>query len=437
VLAHYAHGFAPALTGGFDVARTATATNVSPSATIATRFGIFAGGLAVSDRGEVGNGLAKIVDYRLTRGGVQFTAHYDDASANYAGAGVDSAALATTTGASRSIGAGIALPLFRRQYVSFNYSTTSQVAGTTSQVNVASTIPFLHRNINVNVAVARGGGVSNYNLGLSSSFRFGKTSGAISSQTGTTGNGIDVSLSHDVENTTGVGYNLDANSTGGINVLGTIEDRTPALLTTLDLFASGAGRPSYALGTSGALLFGGGTVTPTAQLGSSYAVVEAGVPHLRVYLNDQLAGTTDRNGRLVLPSLAAYHDNVVLVEPPAGDLTMTIVDPQRTVNVPASRGAVLRFHVSRSRAAIGTLVYERAGVRTEAKLGTLVVNNADVRFESPLGTDGRFFFESLPAGTYDARAQAPNGTSCAFRLHVPEAATQFVRLGEIACPVNS
>ena len=64
--------------------------------------------------------------------------------------------------------------------------------------------------------------------------------------------------------------------------------------------------------------------------------------------------------------------------------------------------------------------------------GQLTVTANGKSYESPLGRGGEFYFENLPAGTYDAVVES-HDASCHFRIEIPAGTAAVVKLGQKTC----
>ena len=92
---------------------------------------------------------------------------------------------------------------------------------------------------------------------------------------------------------------------------------------------------------------------PSRQINGSFAVAQvADEPGVRVYVENQLVGRTDANGRVLLPDMRPYQDNLVRIE--QADLPLDAQIP--TVEMKAvpyiNSGTLLRFPVTHPRGAL-------------------------------------------------------------------------------------
>jgi len=81
----------------------------------------------------------------------------------------------------------------------------------------------------------------------------------------------------------------------------------------------------------------------------------------------------------------------------------------------------------------GKLYIVRDGVRTPAVFAGLEVPVGSDASTGTTGTDGAFYLESVPAGTYKARLLVEDEV-IPFDLVVPDSTQSIIDLGEIECP---
>jgi outer membrane usher protein FimD/PapC len=106
-----------------------------------------------------------------------------------------------------------------------------------------------------------------------------------------------------------------------------------------------------------------------------------------------------------------------------------------TLAPPYRGGAVALFDVQRVQRVLGKIVI--AGQDKPHTYGELTVTAANGRtYGSPVGSDGAFYFENLPTGTYAAVVET-RGTQCTFNLEVPSSSDVVVKLGTVRCTLSA
>jgi outer membrane usher protein len=161
------------------------------------------------------------------------------------------------------------------------------------------------------------------------------------------------------------------------------------------------------LQADGAVTMMRGGIFMSNRINDSFAVVDAGAPNVEVFYENRPAGTTDANGRLLIPNLRSFQSNTIAIDPRGLPLD---ADAPRTQNVvaPADRaGVVVDF-----------------GVRTDIKAAVVIFTGSDAKFLAPgspgrlegsgetfvVGYDGRAYIKGLEAT--NAVAIGESGSEC-------------------------
>lgn len=188
-----------------------------------------------------------------------------------------------------------------------------------------------------------------------------------------------------------------------------------------------------ALQFSGALAQVGGDLHAARPIRDAFALVDAsGLAGVRVYRNNTLAGTTDREGRLLLPGLGAYTRNQIRLDD--RDIPIEVqLEAITTDAVPRARiGADIRFRAQRIISAGGRLRFvgpNGAVMVTAATLRTTVDGRA---VETSTGPDGDFYLDSLIPGEFVLEARNAS-IACTARMRIAEGAPAFTDIGEVDC----
>jgi outer membrane usher protein len=168
-------------------------------------------------------------------------------------------------------------------------------------------------------------------------------------------------------------------------------------------------------------------IFPSRRIDNSFAVAEVGTERdVRLYRENQLVGSTDARGYLLLPGLRPYQSNVIRVE--QADLPLdVVVDAMEVQAVPYFRsGVILRFPVTRPRGAL-LLVQLENGESLPA--GALVQVNGQEEF--PSGLRGEVYVTGL-ADSNRLRAHWA-GESCEFATSYSQTDDPLPRLGPFVC----
>ena len=226
----------------------------------------------------------------------------------------------------------------------------------------------------------------------------------------------------------GEGYGFRA-QVGNESVL-RFEGMAAMRLATIGLeYAQSQGSRGIRASASGAISTVGGRVNASRRIADSFAVIDAGgFPGVRVYLNNNLVGRTDIDGRLFIPSLRSYQAHTISIE--ATDLPIAAEIDQTTLEIVTARstGTALAFPVRRS---------SSAQLRLLDHLGIPISAGSVVRLGGrtfPVAQDGEVFLVGLQA-TNELSVRI-GGTGC--RVQVPFVASSHVipHLGTFTCRVR-
>lgn len=199
--------------------------------------------------------------------------------------------------------------------------------------------------------------------------------------------------------------------------------------TTVTAHLSHAGgRSGLRLSARGAVGMIGGSPFASRRLGDSFARVEVGDhPGVRVYADNQLVGTTGRDGRLVLPVLRAFERNMVRIEESDLPIEVRIAETEQVVRPFARSGALVRFAARRERGALLQLVLPGGAALPAGALVRVVGTTED----HVVVTGGQVYLPELRGA---ARLEARwDGRSCTFEAVVPDDADPQPLIAGLVC----
>ncbi|MGI9257264.1 MAG: fimbria/pilus outer membrane usher protein [Gammaproteobacteria bacterium] len=181
---------------------------------------------------------------------------------------------------------------------------------------------------------------------------------------------------------------------------------------------------------SGSLAWLGGRAYAAREISDGFAVAKIGeLENVRVYVENQVVGRSDKNGRVLLPRLRPYEVNRIRIEP--ADLPLASEISTVSVEVaPAYRnGLVIDFPVSTPSFAMvsavladGTAIPEGSTVQIFGKDESTIV-----------GRDGAIFL-AAPEGETRVNVYW-RSSECEFDIEMPAATQALPHLGEITCKV--
>jgi outer membrane usher protein len=184
----------------------------------------------------------------------------------------------------------------------------------------------------------------------------------------------------------------------------------------------GSGSPSAVAQTGFAYL--DDRVYWTRPVQNSFAVVDAGdTPGVSVYRENQLVGTTDSRGRLLVPDLLPFSVNRLSIDADALPVAAGLSTTDAQIAPPANAGVPLHFAVD-NRPTIRLELFQSSGVAVPA--------GADLWLDEhelplPVGYDGLVFM-AIADGKHVLEARWADG-ACQLRLEIvkAQARSEFCR----------
>ena len=263
---------------------------------------------------------------------------------------------------------------------------------------------------------------------------FGRSSVSVAQVRDPRGNRLTVEAQQPLPVGTGYGYQLRAEGgeNGIVNGVGRYQGAHGRYELRQETIAS---ESTTTLSAMGAIVGIGGGVFATRPVEGSFALVRVpGVEGVRAFASHQEIGKTGRGGDLLIPDLQAYYGNLLNIAD--GDIPLQYAVPEvgMTLAPPYRGGAVARFDVQRVQRVLGKILI--AGQEKPHVYGELTVTDANGRtYGSPVGSDGAFYFENLPTGTYSAVVN--RGTQCTFTLEIPTSNETVMKLGTVRCTLSA
>ncbi len=189
---------------------------------------------------------------------------------------------------------------------------------------------------------------------------------------------------------------------------------------------------SFEVSASGSLVYASGAWGLSRPVDDSFAIVQAGkIQDVRVYFNNHEIGRTSRTGKLVIPSLNAFVDNVVGINDQDIPVNYVLKDVTRYLSPPWRSGTLVKFSATKVQALSGklTIKTKRGENPVEFIEVTLVVGQEALKFIT--ARDGEFYLENIPAGQYQASFVFEQ-QSYSFMLRIPKSDLMVVDLGQVA-----
>lgn len=254
------------------------------------------------------------------------------------------------------------------------------------------------------------------------------------------GESYSTSFNKSIPNGPGVGYRIDTDSLrngdgSGNRVRAFSQLNTDVVQlrgeASMDRFGQAATARNYSADVSGAISLVGGHWTPSRPIIDSFAMVALAEPiaGIKVFQNNQLAGVTDSEGKLLLPTLNAFQDNQILLDHRDFPLDFSFGTLSKSLYPPFRSGQYWQVDVYRSQTFGGSLRARIEGQLRAVQPGTgkLLVNGQTVSFL--IGNNGEFFLERMTPGQYAGEIVVDSKT-CRFKLAIPASKESYVKLGE-------
>jgi outer membrane usher protein len=195
-------------------------------------------------------------------------------------------------------------------------------------------------------------------------------------------------------------------------------------------------RGHASLTAAGGFVLIGGRPYLTRPVQDSFALIRVpGVGGVHGLISNQVIGTTDRKGDLLIPSLLSYYGNRIGIDDKDIPLDHEIGTTELTIAPPFRGGAIVTFPVKRILGVSGTVVVEESGETTAPAYGQISVQVGKQTRSSPLDEAGNFYLENVSPGSYIAEVEYANGV-CVFKLLVQPGSTSLVHVGTVRCIVE-
>ncbi len=201
--------------------------------------------------------------------------------------------------------------------------------------------------------------------------------------------------------------------------LGTLSIRTPTIQNDTSV-STGPGGLAISNVVSGDLWLGTGGIQSVPPVYDGFAVVEVGVPGVRVYLENRLMGRTGKNGSLVISPLTSLVPNQIRIA--SEDLPLGVdVSTPTMIGVPNRRGgARVVFTTS-------------GGLAREFRVVTDAGDDVPARTtvgDTMVGTGGVLYLDKAIAGSI-LTLTPPTGAPCAIRI--PQPLPPFSEIARLTC----
>ncbi len=169
-------------------------------------------------------------------------------------------------------------------------------------------------------------------------------------------------------------------------------------------------------------VFAGNPVT------DSFAIVDAGVPGVKVDFENRYAGTTGKNGKLLLTQLQSYRPAKISVDPNSLPLNANVSETDRRVATRMLSGTVVDFGVKKSTSSALVILKDKTGAFVEPGTAITVEGQKE---NFPMGYDGQVYLTGLAAK--NALAMNVKGQPCKVIFDYKEDENKQVIIGPLTC----
>ena len=164
------------------------------------------------------------------------------------------------------------------------------------------------------------------------------------------------------------------------------------------------------------------------QVQDAFAVVDAGVPNVRVEYENRYAGTTGSNGKLLLTQLQSYRPSKISIDPNTLPLNSNVTETDKRVAARTMSGVVVDFGVKKDTGSALVIIKDKTGAFVAA--GTLVtVENQKDPF--PMGYDGQVYLTGLKSK--NTIVADMKGRPCKVNFDYKEDETKQIIIGPLTC----
>jgi outer membrane usher protein len=394
--------------------------------------------------GAGGNAFGAAYDVQIGR--FTLNASASEMSAQYATTSLASNAPRTRS----SIEQSLSVPLTKVTSFALSHTTSTFTGAAAADQLSASISTRLRRGVSLNFNAERDRGSSvfgpaagaptrSWTIGTSASFNLSPATSLIAqTQAGTGSSSSSLTVSKSAPNGPGFGFVVRGNASGDS---GPAQPSVSANLSYQTQYADLSGLLDSAEGSASATFTLSGSLVGFKQglffarpVTNAYTLAQ--VPGFRdfpIFLGDSYQGRTDGRGDLVVPVLQGYTENYVRI----GDMTgaIDVMEDQASLDVrpKADQGVVAAFGVRVVRAYAGTVVVRRLGADVIPAFARVVLTAGDRHFTTDLGSEGQFYLENVPPGSYAATLTGGASLGCAFTLTLPAANQAVTELGAFAC----
>ncbi|MDP8995385.1 MAG: fimbria/pilus outer membrane usher protein [Pseudomonadota bacterium] len=274
---------------------------------------------------------------------------------------------------------------------------------------------------------------SNFGFGVGVTMPLGGVDKSISASSGANydnknGTSVQASASKPLDGSYGsYGWRVNGLYNKGTNLSASGAYRAEQALVSADV-NSNSNIVSGDMRAEGSLIGTKAGVFAGNQVQDAFAVVDAGVPGVRVEYENRYVGTTGKNGKLLLTQLQSYRPAKISIDPNTLPLNSNVTETDKRVAARTMSGVVVDFGVTKDTGSALVIIKDKAGAFVQP--GTLVtVENQKDPF--PMGYDGQVYLTGLKSK--NAIMADMKGQPCKVSFNYKEDEATQVIIGPLTC----
>ncbi|MDH4161353.1 MAG: fimbria/pilus outer membrane usher protein [Nitrospirota bacterium] len=228
--------------------------------------------------------------------------------------------------------------------------------------------------------------------------------------------------------------------------------------------SAGGSQQIYSVTAAGALVYAGGFSGLSRPVSDSFSIVMLdNVAGATVLNNSQEIGTTDASGKVIVPTITSYGQNMITADVRNLPMEYSISGMNRALSPSLWSGSCLAFEAVKMQAVTGNLFAVKDSRRTPMEYVEISINAAGRTLTFPTGKNGEFYIENtipkdmaagddqqscsaiaerkktggrvITPGVYPASIDL-DGSACLFQITFPDTADVITELGEIQCELK-
>jgi outer membrane usher protein len=188
---------------------------------------------------------------------------------------------------------------------------------------------------------------------------------------------------------------------------------------------------SFAVSATGSLVYASGAWGMSRPVSDSFAIVDTNrVKNVRVYFNNHEIGATNRAGKIVIPMLNSYVDNLLAISDQDIPINYVLDNVSQRLSPSWRSGALIEFKSQKTQALSGTLFLKTQEGEKPVEFVEIAIQSKNGALKFTTGRDGEFYLENQPAGKYQVNFRMGNN-DYTFTLTIPDSEQMLVDLGKV------